>query len=1153
MSSSHELSPAVEVFSQFLARIDDGEVVDFEAFCAEHVELQDDLRRMHEKWSGMASAFSELSWSSRSAVEFPEGSREAELLSKLSSGDRQGKRYESPTEIGRGGMGSVYRVFDPELRRSIAMKVLADEGADARHVSRFLEEAQVTGQLEHPGIVPIHEIGLDPDGRLYYTMPLIRGRDFKEIIDLVHAADDAEWSLHRALGVLVRVAEAMAYAHDKGVLHRDLKPANIMVASFGETYVVDWGLARVLANESRVSEGESLTTSRRQSSSGAETSSLLTCFGDIVGTPAYMPPEQARGEAIQAGAHSDIYSMGAVLYHLLTGRVPYAGVGDQPSSKSILNRVREAPPVSVRSIKPDLPGELVAICERAMAREPSERFASMMDLADNLRAFLEGRVVHAYETGALAELRKWVARNRLLSAASATALIALVVGFLVSTRLFFEADANAKRADANAETLATELSASVVQRGRLLAASENFEAGAAMIWREHLWGKDRRQTLWALREIYAKHPVLVTHDGHGGEAVKEIRALPDGSFLSAGYDGRLKRWRPPLFDEPELVADLGVRIEGLDVSTDGSRAVTGGADGRVIVWDLATRKSLQTWTSHSMDEGQVGPPLAKVVLFDDKDHFVWSAGVDGRICRHDSLTGARSVVRREADWQIMSLALHPDGDRYAFGRISGEIRVASLGEKGSIVKDLPGHKTTTRSLLFSQDGQLLFSGSSDRTVREWKLETGEHRSITTFSETNRELILLDGDSKLLVCGRWSIDFWDLESGERIWSRKTIEQGWGMAISPDGTVLATGHERGKIRFWDLAADRSLHRIDIASGNLATAVSPDGTLAAISGVGWLRLHDVVTGKCVRTLVKARRRALAFSPDSRLLAAGRMGRLEVFRLRDGKLLLEDDRLHNQTRGSVAFDPSGRFLAMATVPAAVEVDGVSQMRGRVAVLDVESGRTVAEWHGPSFEALSLAFDRSGEHIAIAHRRGLVAIRRRTGELVRVLSGAGSRWAVRFHPDGKSLLVAGWEGTIQQFDLESGEEVGRFTGHDRLVVDLLIAKKMPGVMFSATSYGEIRAWDLATRRNLLVIREGVTKLEGFGLSDDGRTLAAGIDGNQAAIYDLTYFDRHLLGNMDYPQALLQKELGDPLELAELEAWRAAVRAREWPRFQKAN
>ncbi len=244
------------------------------------------------------------------------------LIDKLADSVKLSSRYRVSKELARGGMGTILRVWDDDLRRNLAMKVMhglantdastRTGGADQERLVRFLEEAQITGQLDHPGIVPVHDLGIDPDGRCYFTMRLVRGRELKEILKLAREGREG-WTQTRALGVILKVCEAMAFAHSKSVIHRDLKPANIMVGRFGETYVMDWGLARVTgketAIESKPHDASSLSivrTDRRDSEKDDPDSPLVTLGGDVVGPPSYMPLEQAQGDLANFGPTAEI-------------------------------------------------------------------------------------------------------------------------------------------------------------------------------------------------------------------------------------------------------------------------------------------------------------------------------------------------------------------------------------------------------------------------------------------------------------------------------------------------------------------------------------------------------------------------------------------------------------------------------------------------------------------------------------------------------------------------------------------------------------------------------------------------------------------------------------------------------------------------------
>jgi Leucine-rich repeat (LRR) protein len=332
------------------------------------------------------------------------------------------------------------------------MKVLLADQRD-RDRRRFVEEAQINGQLEHPNIVPVHELGVDAENRLYFTMKLVRGRTLADIIDLLarDPAQVAEFSRFRLLRVFIQVCNAVAFAHNRGVVHRDLKPSNIMIGDFGEVQVADWGLARVLPPERRtVYTDQGRTTPATIRAEPARTSSddrlqaVVASFrrtpdgsragetvqGTIEGTPAYMPPEQAKGELDHIDERSDIYSLGAILYELLTLHPPVGGRTVDEVLDNVVNH--RIPPPGARAPDRDIAMELSAICLKALSAEREHRYQRVVDLRRDVEAHLEHRAVSAHEGSAVEMLVKMLRRNRGAAFTGLVAMAVLVVVLAVS-------------------------------------------------------------------------------------------------------------------------------------------------------------------------------------------------------------------------------------------------------------------------------------------------------------------------------------------------------------------------------------------------------------------------------------------------------------------------------------------------------------------------------------------------------------------------------------------------------------------------------------------------------------------------------------------------------------------------------------------------
>ena len=438
--------------------------------------------------------------------------------------------------LAKGGLGEVFVARDEELRREVALKLIQEQFADDTDSrDRFLFEAEITGRLEHPGVIPVYGLGVDEKGRPYYAMRFIRGESLKESIARFHRADgptrepgERSLALRELLGRFINVCNTIAYAHGRGVLHRDLKPANVMLGDYGETLVVDWGLAKITGRPDGEPHAED-GTQNPEPRSGTNS----TKQGSWLGTPSFMSPEQAAGRIDLVGPASDVYSLGATLYNLLTGKSAFDGT----DVTTVLSQVQEGTFPSPRSLEPRIDPALEAVCLKAMANKPENRYASCRALAEDVERWAADEPVSAWREPFGRRVRRWGKQNRTMVTAAAVALFASVVGLAavlivqtqakadLSRSLSRETSANTALAAANPE-LARSKDAVQARYDLAVEAVRTFHTGVSedFLLKEDQFKELRDRLLNSASEFYGKLAALLGEESDQASRLALARA-----------------------------------------------------------------------------------------------------------------------------------------------------------------------------------------------------------------------------------------------------------------------------------------------------------------------------------------------------------------------------------------------------------------------------------------------------------------------------------------------------------------------------------------------------------------------------------------------------------------------------------------------------
>ncbi|HWB12658.1 MAG TPA: protein kinase [Pirellulales bacterium] len=994
---------AAEMYARYMARLERGENVDLAELCSQYPHLAEGLRHLQETL-------------------VPRGPTSADtaepLLVNSAEAHTSKVRYGLGERLARGGMGVIFKVWDKVLRRELAMKILREQDpssgtgfATSPHVLvRFIREAEITAKLDHPGVVPIHDLGVDDHGRLFFTMKLVQGRSLTSVFELARGRRE-KWTPTRVVAAIHRVCETVAFAHSRGVIHRDLKPDNIMIGAFGETYVMDWGIAKTAVTPDTSEEPVDIRENPAKESRAthdvapdctppsAGSSASETQPGSVLGTAWYMPPEQAAGQIDELDERSDIYSVGAILYELLTGQRPYGSLGRSVTSREVVESVLAGPPAAIASLNPRVPSELAAICAKAMARRKVDRYQNMRDMAEDLQAYLENRVVRAYQTGSWAELKKWVRRNRGFAIGAGLAVAVAIAGLLSVVAV--QSAANSSLLDANLTIRAEVEQKKEALHQQTLARQEADE--------------QRRKA----EGLYL-----------AGRAADVLQQNPGQSLLLALESHNR---RPGIDANSALLAALASHHEARTfighratvnmaaISPDGHRIVTASDDHTAIVWDVESGEPVALLLGHT--------ERIRLARFSPDGRYIATASWDNTAAIWDAQTGQRRRVLAGHQQPVVFLEFSPDSKRLATGSLDKTPRLWEV-ETGAAISLLPEHTGILWHGSYGPDGRWLLTGADDKTARVWDASTGELQATLTHSRLVKTARLsADGQLLLTIAAAddggapTNVCVWNVLSGKSLLRFEHEASVQCAVFSGDGGRVITACDDGLARLWDTSTGKPIWTVDLKGGPAwRAAFSPDQRIVAVVAErGPVRLLEASTGKSIATL------------------AGHGDRVES--------LIFD------TRGRIVTTSKDRTARIWNVrsPGAIEMPSDART-ARLSIITPDSSRLAVAWRASPFVTL-FAFP-DGRQIADLKLDDEVSDVQFSpdGTLLTALSNAGTiqLWsasdgtphttpkaegrvtAVRFRETSEVVAACEAEHLVATWNVETAEPVSRFVLPDR-------------------------------------------------------------------------------------------------------------------------
>lgn len=841
-------------------------------------------------------------------------------------------RYVMQGEMARGGAGRVMVALDRHIGREIAMKELLLDLQDKRDGkvrndpqtvslrNRFLREARVTGQLEHPSIVSVYEIGRHPDGVFYYTMRMVKGKTLSKAIRQCSSLEDRL----ELLPHFYNVCNAVAYAHSKGVINRDLKPSNVMIGEFGETVVLDWGLAKVKGQHDM---GAEKIQSGLRLFLDADVGK--TVVGYAIGTPSYMPPEQAEGKVNDIDETSDIYSLGAILYQILTGEPPYSG----KTASEILRKVVDTDIQKANSYDSSIPPELSAIAHKAMSKKKKDRYSTATELIEELNNFMSGGQVKVYDYSSMEIFKRFASKNKAVFISSILIFFMLAVSTIMIA-WYYDREVTAKK-NAQKEKLISQYRT-----------AQAFNEKAARLESQKQYLSSR---IYAAASLYF-NPA----NRNSPEYVPWFRKnFKDADILLSDAGSKFYHRHFHRGAVLENGMDVDCSVTSFSVAPDEKSVFAGCGNGEVKMIDLSILKERKSFKTGSGVSG---------ISFSKDGRYAVFSGSAGILSVADIENGTVSTIAKKG-YGFKFAKFSDDGKSVISGTTDGAVKIFNTSDES--YAEFTGHSGSVNDALFL-DGQTFISASSDGTVRLWNLLSGSQTAIYRSDEEITKLANV-AEQKIIFAGTESGAIIVLSGDGLKFLRKLVHHNSSITsidISEKGSVFVTSEKERKSVVWDVEKTAPLFTIEGHKNTILSAqfINDSGKIVTAGTDSFIRIWNRHGRKEIKTFNYdvPKIRAASISDNGYMVLLMKNGQMAVqnineqdhFEIDAGSLLLDVD-----------ISSDGKKIAAAGWDTSVKI------------IDVEKKMVTAQFKGNENGVSSVAFSKSGQFVASAGRDGSIRV----------------------------------------------------------------------------------------------------------------------------------------------------------------------------------